>query len=298
MQKPTALSLPRWRRATAALLATLTAFAASVMAVSAAAPAQAQAGNIVTFGDSYTASPDQFVNHMWNSSLSSADPNSEPHVEQRGGCLQATSNWPRQMQAQTGVPVVDWSCTAETSQRVIFRVNEAIRFGDIHPGTRAVYFSVGANNYGPFGINEGRSPLDQGSMIEGFSNDMAQAAAAVRSVAPNAQLVVAGMPQVTNGSGLCLLNVIPGVPMGVPVPGVLAENSIREMQRIGAERNGMTFVDNYALTRGHGTCSTNDSQRYVAGMIDFTSPAYDMSLHPTHLGHSVLARNNAAAIGL
>ena len=73
------------------------------------------------------------------------------------------------------------------------------------------------------------------------------------------------------------------------------ENNIREMQRVGAERNGMIFVDNYALTRGHNTCAP-DASRYVAGSIDVTSPAYTMSLHPTDLGNEALARNNGAAL--
>lgn len=264
------------------------------LALAAPAVAHAQPGNAVVFGDSYTAVPDQFYNHYRASSLSSG---MVPADYPRGsdGCLQSPNNWPRQMERQTGVPVVDRSCTAETSRSVLGKIDAAIADGQINRGTRAVYLAVGGNDFGPFGRREGANSSDPASMTERFSGNMAAAGAKIRSAAPGARIIVAGMPEVTNGTGLCMVHVIPDLPLGVPVPGHQVENAIREMQRTGAERNGMTFVDNYALTAGHNTCSP-DADRYIAGSIDFTSPAYTMSLHPTDLGNEALARNNGAAM--
>lgn len=288
----------------AALAAVLVLLALVVSPPSARA---AQAGNVVTFGDSYTASPDQLFNQYHNSSTGSADAlssgSSNPLAAPEGypsrmGCLQAPTNWPRQMARQTGLPVDDWSCTAETSQSVLSRVDAAISHGDIHGSTRAVILMIGGNDFGPFGIREGADVLNYDAMVARYSNNMRAVAGRIRAAAPNAQLVVAGYPQVTDGHALCFFNVIPTVPLGVPVPGHAAENALRDMQAAGAAAAGMRFVDNRALTSGHSTCSRNDSQRFVAGIVDTTSPPYPMSMHPTDLGHQALARNNAAAIGL
>ncbi|MDO5668963.1 MAG: GDSL-type esterase/lipase family protein [Corynebacterium sp.] len=260
----------------------------------AAAPAQAQPGNAVVFGDSYTAMPDQFYNHYRSSSLSS-DMVPADYPRASGGCLQSPHNWPRKMARQTGVPVVDRSCTAETSRSMLGKIDAAIREGDLTGGTRAVYLAIGVNDWGPFGRSEGADSSNVPSMTERFSHNLSIAAAKIRSVAPGARIIVAGMLEVTNGTGLCPIQVIPNLPLGIPVPGHQVENNIREMQRVGAERNGMIFVDYYAMTRGHNTCAP-DASRYIAGVIDFTSPGYTMSLHPTDLGNEVLARNNGAAM--
>ena len=270
------------------------ASALALPAVVGVTPAQAQPGNAVVFGDSYTAVPDQFYNHYRSSSLSSGlVPADYPRASE--GCLQSPNNWPRKMQQQTGVPVVDRSCTAETSLSMLGKIDAAIRDGHLHGGTRAVYLAIGANDWGPFGRNEGANSSDVPSMTERFSHNLSRAGAKIRAVAPGARIIVTGMPEITNGTGLCLIQVIPNLPLGIPVPGHQVENNIREMQRVGAERNGMIFVDNYALTRGHNTCAP-DASRYVSGSIDVTSPAYTLSLHPTDLGNEALARNNGAAL--
>ncbi len=307
----TNLSAPRRPASTGAvalaLLLTLLAL------VCAPAPARAaQAGNVVTFGDSYTASPDQLFNHYHNSSTGSADALSSGSSGSSGssnplaapdwypsrlGCLQAPTNWPRQLAAQTGLPVDDWSCTAETSRSVLSRIDAAIRHGDIHGSTRAVILMIGGNDFGPFGMREGADVLNYDAMVARYSDNMRAAAAKIRWAAPNAQLVIAGYPQITDGQALCFFNVIPTVPLGVPLPGDAIENALAGMQAAGAAAAGMSFVDNRSLTSGHSTCSRDDSRRYVAGIVDTTSPAYPMSLHPTDLGHQALARNNAAAIG-
>ncbi|GAB3690625.1 hypothetical protein GCM10027595_01070 [Corynebacterium nasicanis] len=276
------------------LASLLLAAALTVPTVAGVGTAQAQPGNAVVFGDSYTAMPDQFYNHYRGSSLSSGMvPADYPRAS--AGCLQSPNNWPRKMQQQTGIPVIDRSCTAETSQSVLGKIDSAIHEGQIHRGTRAVYLAIGGNDWGPFGRNEGANSSDVPSMTERYSHNLSLAGAKIRAAAPGARIIVAGMPEVTDGKGLCLIQVIPNLPLGIPVPGHQVENNIREMQRTGAERNGMIFVDNYALTRGHNTCSP-DATRYIAGSIDFTSGPYTMSLHPTDLGNEVLARNNGAAM--
>lgn len=252
-----------------------------------------QPGNIVTFGDSYTSNPDQLANFHRVIGSSGLIPDDHPET---AGCLQSPDNWPRQMSRLTGIPVDDYSCTAETSASVLERVDVAIGAGALHPGTRAVYFAVGANDFGPYGLFEGNNLSSRPDMQAQYVENMLTAAGKVRRVAPDAQLIIAGMPQMTNGTGVCLLNVVPGLPLGIPVPGHAFENAIRETQRAGAQAAGMDFVDNYAMTAGHDSCSTDDSTRYVAGLIDTTSPEWEFFLHPTVAGSAALAHNNSRVL--
>lgn len=277
-------------------IAAVTALATACAGFAAPTVASAQGGNIVVFGDSYTASPDEQYNFARGTTLSSD--NIPADYPRTGRCLQDWHNWPRQMQRRTGITVRDWSCTAETSSSMLARIASARKSGHLNAGTRAVFLAIGGNDIGPYGLARGHNPFDQNSLNRTFSANIARAKAAIQASAPNAQIVVAGLPEVTNGTGICLINVVRGNPVGIPVAGEAIEGSIRSMQRYGAYRNGLKFVDNYALTRGHNTCATNDRARYVNGWLDTTSTRSTMPIHPTYAGHSALAANNARAIGL
>lgn len=253
-------------------------------------------GNIVVFGDSFTSSPEESFNFARGSSLSStAIPADYPRT---GGCLQDPQNWPREMQRRTGIRVHDWSCTAETSTTFLGRIDGARKAGHLNSGTRAVFMSVGGNDFGPWGISQGKNPFDINSQRASYSANIARAKAKIRAVAPQAEIIIAGYPEVSTGTTLCLFNVAPGSTVGVPFAGDAIENDIRSMQRYGAARNGLKFVDNYALTRGHNTCARNGAERYVNGWLDTTSTRATMPLHPTAAGHRALAINNLRAIGL
>ena len=82
----------------------------------------------------------------------------------RSGCLQAPNNWPRQLGAVARAPIADYSCTAESSHVIPGKVDRAIAAGDIHRGTRAVVIAVGMNDFGPYGIQRGADPLNDGKM--------------------------------------------------------------------------------------------------------------------------------------
>lgn len=278
-------------------LAAAVVAAVAVLAAGSSAPAQAQehSGNVVTFGDSYTSSPDEWLNGMLASPIPTPPPPAD--YPRTAGCLQSPYNWPRQLAAKTGLDVDDWSCTAQNTAGMLDRMDHAIDAGVITPSTRAVIFSVGGNDFTPAMQNQGPLVSSTGTLQGQHAEQMRQAAAKVRSVAPDAQLVVSGYPQVTNGYAMCFVHLIPNLPLGVPLPGAYAEETIRDMQRQGAEAAGMGFVDNYALTAGHDTCSRDDDQRYVSGVVDFTSPAYEMGVHPTSVGHAAIAANNARALG-
>lgn len=267
--------------------------------VTAAPATAAPAGNIVTLGDSYTANPDEIRNtirdipakpvqdYVWN----------YPH---QAGCLQAPNNWPRQLGAAVGAPVSDWSCTAQTSQSMLGRIDGAIRAGDLHAGTRSVVIAVGMNDYGPFGISQGFQPWNPGAMSVDYTRNIAAAAAKIRSVAPRAKIVLSGSLAVSEPAApnmFCPVNVVPNAPAGVPLPqlnGVEVHNEAR--QRDAARAVGATFVDMRWASAGHTSCNPDASQRYVAGAVDTTTPGKTMSMHPSAAGSSFIASRLAPVV--
>lgn len=117
----------------------------------------APTGNIVTLGDSYTANPDQVRNTLRDVPIKPVQDYVWNYPSQEG-CLQAPMNWPRRLGVIEGAPVADWSCTAETSHSMLFRLDKAIAKGDVNRNTRAVVIAAGMNDFGPFGITQGMQP--------------------------------------------------------------------------------------------------------------------------------------------
>ncbi|PKF68198.1 esterase [Corynebacterium mastitidis] len=266
------------------------ALAASVAPTAQAAPA----GNIVTLGDSFTANPSALYKNF-GGVVPGLVPADYPNQE---GCLQAPDNWPRLLGAQVGTPVADWSCTAQTSRTMLGRLDRAIATGDLHPGTRAVVMAIGMNNFGPFGVKDGTNPLDGPSHRQAFLDDMRAAAERIRSVAPGAKIVLSGMPSVSTGPSFCAVNIHPDnpglLPEGLHIPllgQVEDENSARQAQ--AAADNGMAFVNLRDATRENGTCAPKDSERMVAGIVDITSPQWNIVFHPTIVGSRFMAEQIA-----
>lgn len=284
-------SQPRRSRAGLRNLVVVIVAAVVALAVPAVANANEQ-GNIVTFGDSYTANPDQIYNAVQGGS-SGLVPNDYPG---QGGCLQASDNWPRQLSERVGAPVADWSCTAQTSRSMLDRIEAAINAGDLHAGTRSVVMAVGMNNCGPFGLRDGVNIFDPRDVHRNYMADIEAATDRIRSVAPNANIVNAGMLSVTSGDALCLVNVLPNSPLGVPgQPVELVESWNMDNQRMAAEANGIEFVDLKTPSEGHATCAP-DAQRFVAGGIDTTTPDINMFLHPSAAGSAFIADRLAPVV--
>ena len=247
----------------------------------------APGGNLVTFGDSFTANPDQLLNTLRNTPIANGYPNRE-------GCLQAPNNWPRKLAGQTGKRLEDWSCTAQTSRSMLPRVDRAIAHGHIRNDSTVV-FAIGMNNYGPFGALDGTNIISPSQVRANYLGDMRAAAAKVRRVAPNAKIVVSGaLPAADRETAkFCAVNVIPNAPAGLPVPILRdVENWNRGNQIAAAGQIGATHVDMIDGARGHTTCAP-DNQRYVAGIIDTTTPNYNMAFHPTDRGSAYMANKLA-----
>jgi hypothetical protein len=249
-------------------------------------------GNIVTFGDSFTANPDQVKNTL------RMIPGITNGYPQTGGCLQAPNNWPRKVGEKTGLPVNDWSCAGNTSRSMLGRIDSAIHSGDVNSETRSVVFAVGMNNYGGFGVLDGVNIFDPGAVRDAYLSDMRAAAAKIRSSAPYAKIVISGaLPTVDRDTTFfCAVNVIPNMPGGAPVPLLRdVENWNRENQKEAARQVGGEYVEIIDGARGHDTCAP-DTARYVAGVVDTTTPNYNMIFHPSDAGSEFVARTLATRV--
>lgn len=280
-------------------VAALTAAAIVTVTSATAYPASAQpGGNVVVFGDSFASNPDQYRDtalkffNRWGSSTSST--RIYESARSQAGCLQGPNNWPSQLDARTHSAIEDWSCTGHRSKDLPGHVDHAIRAGALNGHTRAVTFAVGINDqWRPFIDGESSDPQH---IHARYLQNIQDAAAKVRAVAPEATIIIPGLLSITGGGQLCGLNVVPNAPLGVPAPRVAEwEQQAQNDQRAAARLIGATFIDIRALSAGHSTCA-KDADRWVAGIIDTTTPGYNMALHPSSAGSAFVADQVAQAL--
>lgn len=268
--------------------------AALALAVSSfATPAQSQpgaAGNVVTFGDSFVANPDQFKNFTRKIPISSVQHYAWDYPS-KAGCLQAPNNWPRLLAQKTGRRVSDWSCSGGTSASLLNRIDRAIQSGDLNRGTTTVLISTGINDFAPLGALTG-APTDFRRIQDGYVHNLRIAAGKIRRVAPHARIIMPGMLSITEPYGmqrLCLVNVIPDFPGGIPLGHLQAmELGARDAQRRASHAIGATFIDIKHESRHNHTCAPDD-RRWVAGLIDTTTENYNMAYHPSYAGSQYVA---------
>ena len=251
--------------------------------------AQADTRNIVALGDSFSSNPDQVRNTL--RAIPGPIGDWADDYPQTAGCLQAPNNFPAKLSQATDRPVDDYSCTATTSGSMMNRINQAIDAGAVRNDSTVV-LAVGMNDYGLFGaFDNGTNILDPGNVAAAYRDNMQRAADRIRSVAPEARIVVSGaLPTVDRkNTTFCALNVVPDFPMGVPVPILRdVENWNRDNQRAAAADIDATYVEVMDGARGHDTCAA-DNDRYVAGIVDTTTPNYNMMFHPSENGSQYLA---------
>lgn len=288
----------RFTRATRVLATCLLLSATVGSATATAGVALPASTKVVTYGDSYTANPSQLVgmaNQYEQLKPFLTDYPRTGQLESGKECLQAPDNWPRLLQEE-GMDVRDWSCTAQTSRTMLDRIDASIAAGDLTADTDSVIFPVGLNNFGPWGQKDGMDVTDFDAVQDAYAADMREAARRVRAVAPEASLVVSGMPQIGHGDTYCIVNVVPDHPQGLSVPYLAkAENAVQAMQRQSATEIGAQFVDLKSASQGHDTCAP-DAERYIAGLIDTTTPDYKMIIHPSQAGQRFIAAQLGAAV--
>lgn len=268
------------------------------IAAPAAPAAPAQWGNVVVFGDSYAANPDQHRNNIAKiPGMARLD-----YIEdypRTGNCLQGPDNFPRQLGAITGYDVRDWSCSGATSWQLMKRVDMAIAAGDVHPGTRAVVLSVGFNDFWPRGIHHIGPGFDPARIRDEYVANMRAVAARIRTVAPHTKLIMPGMLSISEPYGfnsVCFINVLPNVPLGIPLPLLQdVETWVRDNQELAAREIGAHFIDIKSQSTGNNTC-VRDRDRRVSGLIDTTTAHYQMPFHPSRAGSVYVAQQVAQVL--
>lgn len=269
---------------TSAAVVSATALVAGGLAITAdtTPTAEANPGELAVFGDSYSSNPDFWVTYGL------ADGTNYPRT---GGCVQAPNNWPRKVAEQTGRVLRDWSCNGNTTGDVLKRIEDARAAGDLNGATGTVAVAVGMNNYGPWGyVHDNRNFLDPGVVRSTYISDMHQIADRIHAYAPNANIVMPGMLSISRDNLVCPVNVIPEFPLGLPLPVLTSvENWLADTQRDAAAEIGATFVDIKGTSAGHSTCDTPDTERFVAGVVDTTTPNYNFLIHPSDKGSQFIA---------
>ncbi|KPM11591.1 SGNH-hydrolase-like protein [Sarcoptes scabiei] len=212
------------------------------------------------------------------------------------GCPQAPDNWPRLMAEQSGTSVSDYSCTAQTSAQAAVKLEQAIAEHAIGPATETVVVAVGFNDFGPYGLADGVNITDFGAVETHYVDVMHRLVDRVRAVAPAARVVIAGTPAIGSAGAVCVVNVIPGHPGGLPIPVENWEQANQHMQSRAAAETGAQFLDLREASAGHDTCTPVDSERFISGVVDTTSPAWHMWIHPTAAGTRFIADQVGKAV--
>lgn len=286
----------------------------------------ADAGNLVTFGDSYLSNP---------TPAETVGAKVRAAAEQAGipidtglaaplsrytahGCGQSSTNAPRQIGRMTGLTVRDYSCPgamAYTPGTPAMTLN-----GEIDNALADKALDAAATNVViQFGFNDSYSWLMGKVLANGlpdtyvnlqqryaeqkvlWTNAMNTAINRIRAAAPNARITVADYPTISKPETAeqCLLHVamIPG-DIGIPAFWIRdAEVNIHDWSKelvAARSRDNVVFADIRGATAGRGECAPDDA-RLIAGVIDTSNVSgYNLPVHMTNRGVTHTAETIAA----
>lgn len=228
----------------------------------------------VALGDSYTAAPlitDQTADD---------------------GCLRSSTNYPQLVAADLGYELTDVSCSGATSENLTAPQSTSTgevpaQLDAVTADTDLVTLSIGGNDDGVFtrlvGCASTGDPTcgDLATAIDGLGDHLAQAVEAVRSAAPDAEVVVVGYPAILVDGETC--DALPVAAQDVAKLAALNKR-LSSVQRRAARAAGTTYVDLYAASAGHGVCSDDP---WVNGIQ--TTPGVGLALHPLAAGQRATA---------
>lgn len=238
----------------------------------------------VALGDSYTAAPGTGT------------------VTKGGGCSQTAVNYPHRIAEATGADLRDNSCNgaepadvteAQTTPKGLL-INDP-QIDGIDDDTDLVTFRMGANDHGliarifgcAYAASAGKladtphpcTDLDAQSpqgpaadLMDDVAADVEAALEAVTEAAPDARVFVVGYPQILPPSGSCALFPLP------PGDEEWARGIIdgfNDALRAGAEAVDATYIDMFAASEGHDTCS---DEPWMAGLKPV--PGAAVAFHP------------------
>jgi lysophospholipase L1-like esterase len=234
-----------------------------------------------------------------------------PTTDLAGGCARSDHNYPSLVAEALDVKTfVDVSCSGATTRDL---TGVQVPFGDsrippqlrsVTPDTTLVTLGIGGNDFDLFSTlvhtcTQLRSSDPQGSpcsrrlattdpdvdsRLGRISNRVAANLRAIRAKAPKAEVVLVGYLRFVPDSGTCRR--LPLATGDYPQGRRLSAGLNRALER-AARRTGVTFVDMYALSRGHDICSQDP---WVNGAV--TNRQKALAYHPFAAG----MRADAAAV--
>jgi len=256
----------------------------------------------LSFGDSVAANPTALDVAVYKTKKNV--PSLEWPTIRDGSCAQDPNNFAVQAAKRTGLRLEDYSCPGATAyvephgndaiphDTVRQQVERAIAERKLDANTRLVTISAGVNDtYQP---NNLPSMTTQPQRMARYNAEMTGAINRVKSVAPNAKVILLGIPDETDGRNhTCGSNLL-GITSHWYFPLVAYyQDEVREQQRLAALDTGSEFLDMVAeisFQSGKNGCS-NDPGRYGASIFD-DSP-HKLAGHLTDAGHEYYARRIA-----
>lgn len=247
---------------------------------------------MVTFGDSYAANG------------GSGGPRFVPsETASRPNCRTDSENWPHVAARTAGLQLADYTCNG-TSIQLPDYVDSAIAQGDLGPETREVAIMYGLLDPRAIGdVAYSAGTNGQELSPSGFVTAMSNTVNQIRSAAPNAKITLVSYPRMLDNDYVCTGNFqgfVPGSSGQFQGPNVFIPGGSRTeahfSQVIGdtAARIGVSFVDVYSASAGHGSCA-DPSQRWM-NMYQRQNPDSVLANHPTDLGHREMGRLVAASL--
>lgn len=264
------------------LAAALTAISGAAVA---APQADAQAQNIVIFGDSIMANTHHpIADHMQGPGV--APGNAAPS----GKCPQGASRVGVALQEVTGIRVDDYPCNGAVAHSPVGganntfnQISNALAQGALTPATRTVLIQAGFND-------AWKAPGVFAWQQTAYIDAMRVQVGRIRAAAPNARIAFVGYPYIVGPQGQTCLIHIPGFEPMVPLGFTRAPfDAANAWQRAAAADLGVGFIDLEGPTLGHDMCAPRE-ERWFAGFWDNLSHPYNLTAHLTVPGNYAIAR--------
>lgn len=243
-------------------------------------------GGYVAFGDSFVANPGATDQANGTGSIGA------------NGCPVSTTNVGHNVAQRLNLELRDYSCNGTvayvptTPKQLSGYVEQAIQNGDVNHGTKLITVAVGANDamQAFWAPNEAQNDMYH-KAVTGAINRL-------KEHAPNAQVIVIGMPEISSRDGehyMCPANVFGNAPRVPAAPVRTFEDNLQARQIAVAEATGSTFLNMKDVSNVDAAMCAPDGQRHVSAFLDSDTANYNMPNHLTHEGSRVVAGEVANA---
>lgn len=249
--------------------------------------------NYVSLGDSLAANPTAL--DIIVSREQKKNPNIQWPTIRDGYCAQGLSNFPKQTAEKTGLRLVDYSCGGSTAyvpasgndaiphNTLTEQVDRGLADGAINGDTKLVSITIGVNDLYQPGNGEN---VGQEERKRRYHETVTAQINRVKAAAPNAKVVMLGLPDQTDGfNHTCATNLL-GVVSHWYFPIVpYYQDELREEQRNASAATGSTFldmVDEINVPKNNNGCVPQEN-RLSAAVFD--DAPHNLTFHLTDAGH-------------